>query len=113
MSDSNKNLHEIRFLPPCGREDPANGFAAFALRWNQIIPPAPPPAPKYLPFASKAIGTGCGRKDAGRKIPGRPKGERRRAAAGVPLAEGDRNGNTDSVSERTGDEKSSGFSVDM
>ena len=26
MSDSNKNLHEIRFLPPCGREDPANAL---------------------------------------------------------------------------------------
>ena len=33
----------------------------------------------------------CGRKNTGRKIPGRPKGERRRAAAGVPQAEGGRN----------------------
>ena len=33
----------------------------------------------------------CGRKNTGRMIPGRPKGERRRAAAGVPQAEGGRN----------------------
>ncbi len=45
----------------------------------------------------------------GRRIPGRPKGERRRTAAGVPQTKEGRNGNTDSVSERTGDGKSSGF----
>ncbi|MCD2493438.1 hypothetical protein LQE92_12515 [Lacrimispora sp. NSJ-141] len=48
----------------------------------------------------------CGRQETGGTIPGRPKGERRRAAAGVPQAEGGRNGKSDSVSERTGDGKS-------
>lgn len=33
----------------------------------------------------------CGRQGAGRKISGRPKGERCRAEAGVPQAEGGRN----------------------
>ena len=42
----------------------------------------------------------------GRTIPGRLKGERRGAEAGVPRAEGDGNGDTGSVSERTGDGKS-------
>lgn len=48
----------------------------------------------------------CGRQETGRTIPDRPKGERRRAEAGVPWAEGDGNGTTDSVSEQTGDGKS-------
>ena len=55
----------------------------------------------------------CGRQDTGRMIPDRPKGERRRAEADVPQTEGGRKGKSDSVSERTGDEKSSGFPVDM
>ena len=67
MSDSNKNLHEIRFLPPCGREDPANAFAALALRGNRIFPLALSSAPKRALIRFKSHWGDLPRPDAVRR----------------------------------------------
>ena len=88
----------MRFLPPCGREDSANAFAALALRWNHEREVIRNSAAEMAP--AERFRTSLKVSAAGQR-PVFPRWRKTETK------------DTDSVSERTGDGKSCGFPADM